>query len=86
MKYILILQLLINIIYFLLILLLLKKDEVHLHVNIDKEVVKTSIEKVNNEILYGTLKKNEQPIGIAGIGKLVPDAAMKECLEFKEEK
>lgn len=64
MKYILILQLLINITYFLLIILLLIKENVHLHINVDEEIIKTSVKAFDNEILYGTSKRKEQPIGI----------------------
>lgn len=85
MKYILILQLLINIIYFLLIILLLKKENVHLHVNFDEEIIETSIKKLENEILYGTAKQQKQPIGIVEELKAVPDSCIKQCVECRKE-
>ena len=64
MKFILIIQILIDISYFLIIILLFKKAGMHLQINIDKETMKTAIQKIDNEILYGNSNKTEEPIGI----------------------
>lgn len=85
MKCIFILQLLINITYFLLIILLLKKETVKLQVNVDEEIIKTCVKKVDDEILYGTSKRKEQPIGIVEGLKMIPDSVMKSCVEDRKE-
>lgn len=85
MKYIFILQLLINITYFLLIILLLKRKPVKLQVNVDEEFIKTCVKKIDNEILYGTSKRKEQLIGIVEGLKIIPDSVMKSCVEERKE-
>ncbi len=87
MKFILIIQILIDISYFLIIILLFKKAGMHLQINIDKETMKTAIQKIDNEILYGNSNKTEEPIGIYEAtlkkDKLIPTSVLEECLEKK---